>query len=98
MLQQRKRKVKCNTLIETNIQGQPKHRNKLIEYTDIESFRNKTTLQEIEIKENQREKEIHFPQGGRKNNQGENNKQKGGREERKMQRKGKRKTKKTKRR
>ena len=45
--------LKCNTLIETNIQGEPKCRDeKGKEYTDIESFRNKIKLREIEIKEN----------------------------------------------
>ena len=45
-----------------------------------------TTLQEIEIKEEKRKYTV--PQGGKKNNQGENNKQKGEREVRKMQRGG----------
>ena len=48
-------KLKSNILIETNIQGKSKYRKeKGKEYTDIESFQNRTTLQEIEIKENQR--------------------------------------------
>ena len=38
------KKLKYNILIKTNIQGEPK-------YTDIESFRNRTALQEILIKE-----------------------------------------------
>ena len=46
-------KLKCNTLIETNIQGEPKYRDeKYKEYTDIEKFWNRTTLQEIKSKEN----------------------------------------------
>ena len=41
-----------NTLIETNIQGKPKYRDeKAKEYTNIENVWNKSTLQEIEIKE-----------------------------------------------
>ena len=55
LLQQRKRKVKCNTLIETNIQGESKCRDENgKEYSDIESFQNRSTFQEIEIKESQR--------------------------------------------
>ena len=50
-------KLKCNTLIETNIQGEPKYRyEKSKEYIEIESFWNRTTLQEIEIKEIQRKR------------------------------------------
>ena len=49
--------LKCNTLIETNIQGEPKYRNKKDkEYTDIESFPNRTKLWEIKIKESQRKR------------------------------------------
>ena len=47
--------LKCITLIEINIQVKPKYRDeKDKEYTDIESFCNRTKLLEIEIKENQR--------------------------------------------
>ena len=45
------------SLIETNIQGEPKYRDKKgKEYTDIESFQNRTTLQENKIKENLRKR------------------------------------------
>ena len=53
-----KGKLNCGTLTETNIKGQPKYRDeKGCEYPDIESFRNRTMLPEIEIKENQRKRE-----------------------------------------
>ena len=44
--------LKYNTLIEINIQVEPKCRDKKSkEYTDMESFRNRTKISEIEIKE-----------------------------------------------
>ena len=47
-----KEKLKCRTLIETNLQVKPKYRDeKGNEYPDIESFRNRTSLPKIEIKE-----------------------------------------------
>ena len=68
--------LKFNTLIETNIQD--KYRDKKgKEYTDIENFLN--------LKSKEEKKKYIVPQGGRKNNQGKNNKQKGRREGRKMQ-------------
>ena len=40
--------LKYNTLIETNIQGEPKYRDKKgKEYTDVVCFRNRTKLREI---------------------------------------------------
>ena len=46
-------KLKCRTLIETNkYTGEPKYRDeKGKKYPDIESFQNRTSLPEIEIKE-----------------------------------------------
>ena len=42
----------CCSKEDKKLQGEPKYRDKKgKEYTDIESFRNRTTLQEIEIKE-----------------------------------------------
>ena len=46
-----KEKLKCRTLIETNIWGKPKYRDEEgNKYLDIKSFRNKTSLPEIEIR------------------------------------------------
>ena len=53
--------LKCNTLIETNIQGEPKYRDeKGKEYTDIESFWNRTTLHEIEKQGKSKEEERRY--------------------------------------
>ena len=70
--------LKCNTLIESNIQGEPKYRDKKgKKYTDRESFLNRTKLRENKIKENQRKRKGDtVSHGGGKNDQGENNKQK----------------------
>ena len=47
-----KKKLKCKTLVDTNIQGKPKYRDeKGNKYPDIESFENRTSLPETEIKE-----------------------------------------------
>ena len=44
-------------MIETKIEGEPKNIDKKDkEYTDIESFQIRTTLQKIEIKESQRKR------------------------------------------
>ena len=52
-----KEKLKCRTLIETNIQGEPKYRDKKgNKYPDIESFQNRTSLPEIEIRESLKKK------------------------------------------
>ena len=49
--------LKCNTLIETNIQGEPKYRDKKgNKYPGIESFQNRTSLPEIEIQESQKKR------------------------------------------
>ena len=43
-----KEKLKCRILIDTNIQGENKYRDKKgNKYPDIESFRNRTSLPEI---------------------------------------------------
>ena len=62
--------------METNIFGRPKYRDKKgNEYPSIESFKNKTSLPEIEIKESQRnKKEIHYLPGRKKENLIKNNK------------------------
>ena len=45
-------KLKCRTLIETNILGEPKYREKKgNKYSDIESFQNRMSISEIEIRE-----------------------------------------------
>ena len=52
-----KEKLNCGNLTETNIKGQPKYRDeKRCEYSDIESFQNRTMLPEVEIQENQRKR------------------------------------------
>ena len=57
MNKSKKGKLNCGTLTETNIKGQPKYRDeKGCEYPDIESFRNRKMLPEIEIQENQRKR------------------------------------------
>ena len=49
--------LKCNTLIDTIIQGEPKYRDKKgKEYKNIESVQIRTKLWEIEIEENQRKR------------------------------------------
>ena len=65
------KKLKCNTLIDKHTGGTQMQRQKRKEYTDIESFGNRTKLQEIKIK-----RRYTVLQGGRKINQGENNQQK----------------------
>ena len=75
LLQQNKKLI-CKYFDRDKIQGGPKQRDeKGKEYPDIESFQNRTTLQEIEIKEEKRKYTV--PQGRINYNQGENNKQKG---------------------
>ena len=57
-------KLKYMTLIETNIQGEPKFRDKKgNKYLDIESFRNMTSLPEIKIKKSlkKRKGDIIYP-------------------------------------
>ena len=45
-------KLKCRTLLETNIQGESKYKDvKSNEYPDVESFQNWMSLPEIEIQE-----------------------------------------------
>ena len=65
--------------------GNPNTERKRAKNTDIESFQNRTTLQEIEIKEEK--KKYTVPQRRRKNNEGKNNKQKGGKEGENVKRK-----------
>ena len=56
-VQKENKKLKCKTLIESNIQGELKFRDKKgKEYPDIESFRNRMSLPKIEIKESLKKK------------------------------------------
>ena len=48
----RKKKLKCRTLIETNIQGESKYRDERgNKYQNVESFQNRTSLPEINFHE-----------------------------------------------
>ena len=64
------KKLKLRTLIDTNIQGEPKYiEEKGNKYPVIESFQNRTSLPEIEIQKIlKKRKGNNIPQGGRKHN------------------------------